>query len=105
LLGEPKTLSRWFLYDAGGSLLFEQITALPEYYLSRTERRILTDCASEIVSPALGRHRVMVAELGAGTVVKTGIFLSELVRRQVQSATIPLIPSNNDYQWPRIIAV
>ncbi len=82
LLGQPKTLASWLFYDAEGSLLFEQITALPEYYLSRTERNILTDCASGVVSLALGRNRVIVAELGAGTAVKTGILLSELVRRQ-----------------------
>ncbi|MBB5066258.1 L-histidine N(alpha)-methyltransferase [Granulicella mallensis] len=82
LLGQPKTLAPWLFYDAEGSLLFEQITALPEYYLSRTERKILTDYAPKIVSLAFGRHRVMVVELGAGTAVKTGIFLSELARRQ-----------------------
>ena len=82
LLGQPKSLAPWLFYDAEGSLLFEQITTLPEYYLSRTERKILSDYAPEIVSLAFGRHRVMVAELGAGTAVKTGIFLSELVRRQ-----------------------
>ena len=52
LLGQPKTLASWLFYDAEGSLLFEQITALPEYYLSRTERKILTDCAPEVVSLA-----------------------------------------------------
>jgi L-histidine Nalpha-methyltransferase len=31
LLGQPKTLAPWLFYDAEGSLLFEQITALPEY--------------------------------------------------------------------------
>jgi L-histidine Nalpha-methyltransferase len=82
LLSQPKTLAPWLFYDAEGSLLFEQITALPEYYLSRTEHKILTDCAPEVVSLASGRRRVMVAELGAGTAVKTGILLSELVRRQ-----------------------
>ena len=43
LLGQPKTLAPWLFYDAEGSLLFEKITTLPEYYLSRTERKILTD--------------------------------------------------------------
>ena len=31
LLGQPKTLAPWLFYDAEGSLLFEQITALTEY--------------------------------------------------------------------------
>jgi L-histidine Nalpha-methyltransferase len=45
LLGQLKTLAPWLFYDAEGSLLFEQLTTLPEYYLSRTERKILTDRA------------------------------------------------------------
>ena len=37
----PKQLPPWLFYDEAGSLLFEQITALPEYYLTRTERGAL----------------------------------------------------------------
>jgi L-histidine N-alpha-methyltransferase len=44
----PKELSpRWF-YDDLGSRLFEKITELPEYYLTRREREILIARASEI---------------------------------------------------------
>jgi Histidine-specific methyltransferase, SAM-dependent len=53
LLGQPGTLSPWLFYHAEGSLRFEQITSLPEYYLSRTERKILIDYAAEIVLLAL----------------------------------------------------
>lgn len=68
-----KTLSPWLFYDDAGSDLFEQITALPEYYLTRTERGIFADHADEIFS-ALGAA-VTIAELGAGSAAKTGILL------------------------------
>ena len=46
----PKTLpSRW-LYDDRGSELFEEITALPEYYPTRTETGILKERAREIAA-------------------------------------------------------
>ena len=41
LIGFPKTLPSKLFYDEGGSALFEEITRLPEYYLTRTELRIL----------------------------------------------------------------
>jgi L-histidine Nalpha-methyltransferase len=68
-----KSLPPWLFYDDLGSTLFEQITALPEYYLTRTERAIFTEHAAEIVS-ALGSD-ITLAELGAGSAAKTGILL------------------------------
>ena len=41
LTATPKTLSPWLFYDEAGSHLFEEITELPEYYLTRTEREHL----------------------------------------------------------------
>ena len=77
LAASPKTLPAWLFYDERGSQLFEEITALPEYYLTRTERGIL-----ETYSPSLPAHfigKVTVAELGAGTAAKTGVLLREFV--------------------------
>ncbi|MES1206526.1 MAG: L-histidine N(alpha)-methyltransferase, partial [Pseudomonadota bacterium] len=68
LLRPDKRLPAWLLYDAGGSALFEQITELPEYYPTRTERAILTAHAAEMIE-AVGPP-VAVAELGAGTASK-----------------------------------
>ena len=63
LTERPKTLSPWLFYDEAGSRLFEEITELPEYYVTRTERGILARHAPEIVSAAsdgreLSHHRV-----------------------------------------------
>ncbi|MEN3793808.1 L-histidine N(alpha)-methyltransferase [Fulvimarina sp. MAC3] len=73
---KQKTLpSRW-LYDDEGSELFEAITAVDEYYPTRTETQILTDNAAEI-GAVFGRKAVLI-EYGAGAGVKTEIVLSAL---------------------------
>jgi L-histidine Nalpha-methyltransferase len=67
LTGERKTLPSKLLYDATGSELFQRITELPEYYLTRTERKLLGARAGEIVASVpfeAGRRRALV-EFGA----------------------------------------
>ncbi len=80
LSAKPKTLPPWLFYDEAGSQLFEQITRLPEYYLTRTERALLAAHAEglllEVGSP------VTIVELGAGTATKTGILLEAATRLQ-----------------------
>lgn len=73
LTASPRTLSPWLFYDEPGSLLFEQITTLPEYYLTRTERAILSIHAGDILAHL--NSPITIAELGAGTATKTGILL------------------------------
>jgi len=88
LIARPRTLSPWLFYDEIGSRLFEQITKLPEYYLTRTERSIFSAHADEIIEQAArlnGNHlppTLTLIELGAGTATKTGILLAAAVRRQ-----------------------
>ena len=73
-----KTLPPWLFYDERGSQLFEQITLLPEYYLTRTERALFETHADEILLDA----PVTIVELGAGTATKTGILLQAATRLQ-----------------------
>lgn len=80
LTARSKTLSPWLFYDERGSQLFEQITALPEYYLTRVERSILEEHADEIFLDA--GAEVTIAELGAGTAAKTGLLLKAATRFQ-----------------------
>jgi len=88
LTATPKTLSPWLFYDQVGSHLFEEITELPEYYLTRTERGIFAAHAEEILREAAIAHgphppgKLTLIELGAGTATKTGILLAEAVRQQ-----------------------
>ncbi len=73
-------LPPWLFYDERGSVLFEEITHLPEYYLTRTERSIFDQFADSIVAEGTGP--LTIAELGAGTASKTGILLRAALRRQ-----------------------
>ena len=82
LTERPKTLSPWLFYDREGSRLFEEITQLPEYYVTRTERQILAEHAGEIIAAAAGGRDLSIIELGAGTATKTGLLLKAAVALQ-----------------------
>ncbi len=68
-----KSLSPKWFYDEEGSRLFEAITDLPEYYLTRTERALLEDIAPEL-SAEIPDGAVMV-EFGSGASAKTRLVL------------------------------
>ncbi len=88
LLRADKRLPAWLLYDARGSALFEEITELPEYYPTRTERAILAAHAAEMIDAA--GIPVAVAELGAGTASKTRLLLAALLERQRRAVYVPI---------------
>ena len=70
LSSAKKYISSKFFYDARGSKLFEEITRLPEYYLTRTEKSILKNIASRI---GRGLKDVDIVELGSGDCSKISI--------------------------------
>ena len=72
-----KMISPKYFYDERGSRLFEQICELPEYYLTRTETRIMRENINEMVKE-IGPH-VSVIEFGSGSGIKTRILLENLV--------------------------
>jgi L-histidine N-alpha-methyltransferase len=76
-LSPPTLPARWF-YDERGSILFDQITRLPEYYPTRRETEILTAHADDIAG--LTRATTLV-ELGSGTSEKTRLLLDAFSRR------------------------
>src|SRR5215510_15195182 len=80
LTAKPKTLKPKYLYDALGSLLFEAICHLPEYYLTRAETEIFERRAAEIVAqlPA----PITVVELGSGSSIKTRLLIEAILARQ-----------------------
>jgi len=88
LSSSPKTLPCKLFYDQAGSALFEQITRLPEYYLTRTEHEILCDCGREIAKEV--RPGVTIVELGSGTATKTTTLLQAFSRRQLQVQYFPV---------------
>jgi dimethylhistidine N-methyltransferase len=100
LTSTQKSLAPWLFYDEAGSHLFEQITTLPEYYLTRTERDLFTSHADEIFNlvacapnnprSASCNRPITIAELGAGTASKTGILLRALTQRQMRVLYQPI---------------
>jgi len=75
LCARPKELPPKWFYDQRGSALFDAITSLPEYYLTRRERAILRANAAEIA--AITGARTLV-ELGSGTSDKTRLIIDAL---------------------------
>lgn len=86
LTADPKWLPPKWFYDARGSELFEQITELPEYYPTRTERALLERVVGEIARTA--RAEVLV-ELGAGSAAKTRLLLSALTAEGPLKTYVP----------------
>lgn len=92
LTAPRKSLPPRLFYDRRGSELFDAITELPEYYLTRVEHALLERHAAEIVARACtGTTRaVRVVELGAGSGVKTKLLLQAFVARQGRTLYIPI---------------
>jgi len=78
---EQKELPPKYFYDTHGAALFDRITMLPEYYLTRVERELLAGFAVGWIGRAGARALV---ELGAGSAEKTRILLDAItmVRRR-----------------------
>ena len=73
LADAPRWIPSRFLYDATGSVLFERICELPEYYLTRTESAILQAEAARFYEMT---GHVTLVELGSGSSVKTDHLLA-----------------------------
>lgn len=88
LTATPKWLPSKLFYDEIGSALFEQITELPEYYLTRTERSIFENYAGEMLQQA--GSALTLVELGAGTATKTSILIEQLLVTQRRALFYPI---------------
>ena len=87
LRSTPRELPAVWLYDERGSLLFDEITRLPEYYPTGAEREILAARAAEIAE-LTGGHTLV--ELGAGTSEKTLLLLDALSAAGTLERFVPL---------------
>lgn len=87
----PKFLSSKYIYDEQGDKLFQEIMAMPEYYLTRSELANLKENASAIVDlfPS-GENGLDIIELGAGDGTKTVELLKEVVNRNMDHSYIPI---------------
>jgi dimethylhistidine N-methyltransferase len=75
LSSAPKTLPPKLFYDAEGVRLFEAITQLPEYYLTRTEHALLTCIAGEVA--ALAAPGSALVEYGACDEAKARLLIDQ----------------------------
>ena len=90
-----KTLPPSWFYDEVGSALFETITVLPEYGVTRAEAGLLLNSADEIVRAS--SHPAIVIELGSGTGTKTRHILAAAARyRSVHYFPIDISPAALD---------
>ncbi len=76
LSGEVKKISPKYFYDERGSQLFDEITRLPEYYLTGTELGIMRDNMDEICT--LVGEQASLIEFGSGSSLKTRLLLDHL---------------------------
>lgn len=93
LSATPKALPPKWFYDERGSALFEQITQLDEYYLTRRERTILVRRSAEIASVS---QAVTLLELGAGSGEKTRLLLRALQQAGTLREYVP-VDVSGDY--------
>jgi dimethylhistidine N-methyltransferase len=82
LAQRPKRLSPKWFYDTRGSELFEQITELPEYYLTRVETGLLQDLAESTAEAEEWRRSEILVEYGSGSSRKTDLLLRCLPKLQ-----------------------
>ena len=87
LQAEQKWLPPVWFYDDRGSALFDEITRLPEYYLTRAERRLLESFSDEIAQRSGAE---VLVELGAGTCDKSRILLDALSEAKTLKTYVPL---------------
>ncbi len=88
LLRQPKSLPFTYFYDEIGSALFDQICALPEYYLTRTEDSILRGHAQEMVEGWSSPPTLI--ELGSGSAEKTRRLITAAISRYHRLHFIPI---------------
>ena len=74
----PRSISPKYFYDVQGSLLFDRICTLPEYYPTRTETAILSTHARHIAAQIGPRAEIV--EFGAGSLTKVRLLLDALDR-------------------------
>lgn len=87
LCSDPKAIPPKYFYDARGSELFEQITALPEYYPTRVEQAILDVAGPDIIGQVRPDELV---ELGPGSARKTDALLRPMLEGGCGTRYVPV---------------
>jgi len=110
LSAHPKTLSSKWFYDTEGDELFRAIMAMPEYYLTDSEREIFQSAAPELLD-ALDHEPFDLIELGAGDGSKTQLLIEQFLAAGIHFSYRPIDISANalvilgeliNRRWPRL---
>ena len=89
LSSSPKHLSSKYFYDTKGSQIFQEITRLDEYYLTRSEIEIL-ERIKNILPDLVGKNEVDIVELGVGDGRKTKIIINSFLDKKVKVNFFPI---------------
>ncbi len=91
LSSKPKSIPSKYFYDATGDKLFQEIMAMPEYYLTRKEFEILENQHEAILEKILSKKEPFnLVELGAGDGLKTKILLRHLDKVGAEYTYFPI---------------
>lgn len=89
LSSTPKRIPSKYFYDDEGSRLFQQITQLEEYYLSRKEFEIINTC-KEKLPDLIGREEIDIVELGVGDGHKTKLLIESFLSKNIKVHFYPV---------------
>lgn len=91
LSASPKTLPSKYFYDEVGDKIFQEIMAMPEYYLTRAELSIFQGQKNDLLNAFYGdRKKFRLLELGAGDGMKTRVLLEHFSDRNVEFTYSPV---------------
>ncbi|MGC5745589.1 L-histidine N(alpha)-methyltransferase [Chryseobacterium sp. NFX27] len=96
LKNSPKRLSSKYFYDKTGDQLFQEIMAMPEYYLTRCELDIFKNKTADLARLIIPENEPFdLIELGAGDAMKSTFLLKHLVEKGIQFTYMPIDISGN----------
>lgn len=85
----PKKIPSKYFYDDKGSRIFQKITELDEYYVTRTELSILENIKN-ILPDIIGRPEINIIELGVGDGHKTKIIIDSFLEKNITVNFYPI---------------
>jgi len=110
LTSRPRRLSSKWFYDTSGDKIFQDIMAMPEYYLTNCEREIYKKCGPDLLK-AIGGQPFDLIELGAGDGTKTEHLIDRFIAYgakftyrpiDISANAIELLGQMVNVQWPNL---
>lgn len=90
LSATPKSLESKYFYDDKGSILFQKIMNLPEYYLTNSETDNFENYSQDIIRYLYQYKDFQLIELGCGDGIKTKILLEKLIAEKLNFTYVPI---------------